>query len=109
MDERTFNLKTRSEFKQFVSVNNYVVVKLTASWCGPCKKCTPYFNECFEQLPGKFKLVIVDIDDGNLGGMFRARSVPTFYNYINGYPQDIQAGSGEPGIKQFFIKTFNRT
>mgnify|MGYP001396966454 CR=1 FL=1 len=108
MEERTYNLKTRQQFKQFVSENKFVVVKITASWCGPCKRCTPMFNEYFQSLPEKFKLVIVDVDEGNLAGMFRSRSVPTFINYINGLPNDIQVGATEEGIKSFFRKTFSR-
>jgi len=107
MDERVINLKSRDEFLKIINSNDYVIVKLTASWCGPCKKATPLFNHYFQQMPDKFICVIVDIDVVSKS-FFKCSSVPTFINYIKGERQDIQVGSDPEGIKNFFIKTLKR-
>lgn len=107
MSERTINLKSRDEFKQILNKYNYIIVKLTASWCGPCKKSTPIFNEYFNQMPSKFICVIADIDVVSKK-FFNCSSVPTFMNYINGERLDIHTGSDPDGIKLFFQKTLNR-
>jgi len=107
MSERTINLKSREEFKQLLNKYDYIIVKLTASWCNPCKRCTPTFNGYFEQMPKKFICIIVDIDIISKT-FFNCSSVPTFINYIKGEKQDVHVGSDPDGIKQFFIKTLNR-
>jgi len=107
MEERTFNLKTREEFHKFINNNEYVVVKVTATWCGPCKRSKPMFNGLFKQLPEKFKLVIVDVDEGNLAGMFKFKSVPTYVNYTKGLPGDIGIGAEKDSLVSFFQKTLD--
>jgi thioredoxin 1 len=107
MSERVINLKSREEFIKILNNYNYIIVKLTASWCGPCKKSTPLFNELFNQMPSKFICVIADIDVVSKK-FFNCSSVPTFMNYINGERHDIHNGSDSNGIKNFFQKTLNR-
>ena len=42
----------RGEFTQLIkqNANKVVIVKASASWCGPCKRSAPYFKECFNNL-----------------------------------------------------------
>jgi len=108
MEERTIHLKTRGEFKNILEKYEYIIVKLTASWCDPCKKSTPLFNNYFKQLPEKYICVIVDIDIVSKN-MFDCSSIPTFINYIKGEKQDIQVGSDPDKIKNFFVKSLQRT
>lgn len=109
MENRIFYLTTREEFRKFVSLNKYVVVKVTASWCGPCKRSAPLFNDLFQKLPESFVCVIVDVDEGkNLAGFFKFRSVPTLVNYIDGLAYDIAIGAEEKTIRDFFSKTLKR-
>ena len=109
MEGRTYTFNDRTEFKDFVKTNKYVIVKITAKWCGPCKRCKPLFNELFMKLPSSFKYIEVDVDEcQKLAGIFRAKSIPTFINYIDGSPQDIMVGGDEEVVKSFFEKTKKR-
>ncbi len=65
MTERVIELKNRNDLKKFVLSNNHVVVKVSATWCGPCKKASPIFNNGFLSLNDSTKLVLVDADDGS--------------------------------------------
>lgn len=109
MDKRTHIFNDRIEFNDFVKTNKYVVVKITAKWCGPCQRCKPLFEELFMKLPSSFKYVEVDVDEcEKLTGMFRAKSIPTIINFIDGDPQDIMVGGDEEVLRSFFEKTKKR-
>ena len=58
------NITNRSEFKHYVINNNNVIVKVSATWCGPCKRATPIFNDGFLNLPKNVKLILIDADEG---------------------------------------------
>ena len=103
------NFTQRQQLAQFVKSNKYVIVKFTADWCGPCKRVAPFFDKCFESMPNNCHLVIVDVDEGNdISASMKIKQVPTFMNFIDGYPQDVYSSSGEAQVHDFMMKTFNR-
>ena len=60
-------------------------------------------------MPNNCHLVIVDVDEGNdISASMKIKQVPTFMNFIDGYPQDVYSSSGEEQVHEFMTKTFNR-
>lgn len=56
------------------------VIKLSATWCGPCKQYAPIFNEVVDGLPDTWESLSVDIDTDEGRELMIAngiRSVPT--------------------------------
>ena len=56
------------------------VIKLSATWCGPCKQYAPIFNEVVDRLPDTWESLAVDIDTDEGRELMIAngiRSVPT--------------------------------
>ena len=56
------------------------VIKLSATWCGPCKQYAPIFNEAVDGLPDTWESLAVDIDTDEGRELMIAngiRSVPT--------------------------------
>jgi len=105
-DDRIIELKNRRQFQTFLLDNDHFIVKACAKWCGPCKKCTPFFMKMFnEKMPEKMKLVLLDVDEGeDLAHYLRIKSMPTFIHYHKGEPQEIYDSSKEKDIIEFFKK-----
>lgn len=41
-----------------------IVLNFWASWCPPCKKEMPYFNELYAELKNEIEFIMVDVVDG---------------------------------------------
>ena len=110
MSERTFELKTREEFKLFIREYRYVIVKFTATWCGPCKRAAPVVESLFNEMPPDVVMLIVDIDKSpDIKNYLKVKSVPTLCNFINGDMTDTLSGSNKDHIISFFQKTYDKT
>jgi thioredoxin 1 len=56
-----------------------VIVKVYASWCGPCQQMTPIFEELSKELTGKYKFAQLNVDDAReLSIKYGVTSIPTF-------------------------------
>jgi|UniRef100_A0A6C0C1X8 thioredoxin 1 len=110
MGGETVILKTRNELKEYVKRKNIVIVKVSATWCGPCKKIGPQINQLFDQMNNNVSLVLVDADEGSdICSYLRVKTVPYLINYINGSPQDILTSSKSEDVLNFFNSTHVRT
>lgn len=89
------------------SLSQLVLLRFTASWCGPCKQMAPTIDKVVAAAPaGKVKQVVVDIDqEGWIAEQFRVQSVPTVYALLGGQPVDGFVGAkSEREIKAFVDK-----
>lgn len=57
-----------------------IIVKFSASWCGPCKMITPIFKKYADSEYGnKIVFVEVDVDEApKIAEEFKVTSMPTF-------------------------------
>jgi len=66
------------------SVPTQVLVDFTASWCGPCKKIGPFFEELAAKYPDVV-FVKIDVDDlDDVAAECGISAMPTFQLYSNG-------------------------
>ena len=82
------------------SADCLIVVKFTASWCGPCKKIAPLFRSLSESHDGYF--VTVDVDElEELSEKAEVSMMPTFaiYNPSDGSWVDKVSGANEEKLK----------
>ena len=80
MPARKIELTKKEELKMVVSREKYVVVKVTATWCGPCKRSKPLVDKWLESLPESVLDVEVDADKLLTG---RAKSLyPVVYKRV---------------------------
>ncbi len=55
-----------------------VLVDLWAEWCGPCRMVSPALEQLARDLPGRLKLVKVDVDASPaLSRRFEVQGIPT--------------------------------
>ena len=54
----------RTEFLNLIKCNEgLVIIKFTASWCGPCKTIAPFVNDQFKKTPESVTCANIDVDD----------------------------------------------
>tara|TARA_B100001093_G_scaffold298094_1_gene284243 strand:+ start:1077 stop:1415 length:339 start_codon:yes stop_codon:yes gene_type:complete len=107
MSERKVELKNRDELVEFIKIHKYVIVKVGASWCGPCKRIQPYVDQLFSKMPKDVYLVIVDADEGDIAAALRVKTLPTFMNFINGDLQDVYSSGNKDEVLKFFNSTLS--
>jgi len=73
---------TEANFEpEVANAGKLVLIKFTASWCGPCKALTPTLEK-FAAERADVKVVVVDIDKSPvLAQIFGIRSVPTLITF----------------------------
>ncbi len=77
-------LNTIEEFNRAVSSNKPCIVDFTATWCGPCKRIAPLFEQMEKACSGvSFYKVDVDINTDAME-LAKIRSMPTFQTWRNG-------------------------
>ena len=106
-------LKTPNDLEQLLKANTgLVLIKLGATWCGPCKKIDPLIMQWYEKFNHeKITRIVLDIDENiDLYGFYKkkrvVRGVPTILAYYHEnehyIPVDITFGSDEKETNAFF-------
>lgn len=55
-----------------------LVLKFSATWCGPCKTFTPIYHKVAEKMGGSVNFYMVDVDESpELSGQMGISAVPT--------------------------------
>ena len=116
-------LENREDLRNYLSETKYdtTIIKLTASWCGPCKKIAPHvatLNKLYSQ-KYDFEYIEIDIDESlDLYAFFKkmkmANGVPTFLTFKKAMfspdtyyvPYKCITGADPRGLDQFYKASF---
>lgn len=82
------------------------VIDFSATWCMPCKKFAPIFDETAKEMGNKINFYSVDVDKSpSLSQQFKVRVVPTvvIVNPANGKSQRFEGLKS----KDDFVKAIN--
>ena len=98
-------LKDRNSFKQWISKQRQIViVKISATWCGPCKRIKNLVYDRFMETNNAI-LVEVDYDkNSDIVKHLRVSGVPTLISFKDGYPDKIASG-GQPAVVNNFFNS----
>ena len=70
-----------------------VIIDFSATWCGPCKKLAPIFEEIAEEFKEKADFYSCDIENAqNFAMSHSVMSVPTIAVFQNGEAKDFIVG-----------------
>ena len=95
-----------------------IILKFTASWCGPCNQTKTLCNTYVAKLPKNIYYYEIDIDDSlELYMSFKSKKmlngIPALLAYYSGekehwyVPDDSQLGGNKQKIAEFFERCIN--
>lgn len=116
-------IQSREDLRNFLSDTKYetTIIKLTATWCGPCKKIAPFvdsLNKHYGQ-QHQFQYIEIDVDDAiDLYAFFKkmkmANGIPTFLTFKKSLyhpdtfyvPYKCVTGASTQGLQDFYKASF---
>ena len=109
MPGEIIHLTKRQELKDYIKTHPAVIIKFTATWCGPCQLIKPHVEEYFEQIKEYFDMVIVDADKGSdICSFCKVRGFPTLYSYINKEMVASTIGADLDNLFTFFSNSYDK-
>ncbi|MCH5181313.1 MAG: thioredoxin [Prevotellaceae bacterium] len=86
-------------FEEILAEGLPVVVDFSATWCGPCQRIAPYFEQLAETYAGKVIIGKCDVDEAELlPARFGVRNVPTVLFIKNGEVVDKNVGAAPMSV-----------
>ena len=106
------SFENRNEFLKLLQVNpGLIIMKLGATWCGPCKVIAPVVHAFFASSPQNVICADIDVDESfDLYAVLKQKKmvngIPVILLYKKGnvsfIPDDSVTGSGPAELDAFF-------
>lgn len=104
--------KSRHDFQRLLENNpGLIILKMGATWCGPCKKIKPVLDGFFASSPDNVVCCDIDVDEcADLYSYFKSKKmvngIPVILAYKKGntsyIPDDSITGSDPVQLDKFF-------
>ena len=101
-------LKNKDDFDSAVAATNGgnpLLVDFTASWCPPCQRIAPIFEQLATENADSVILKKVDVDANSEAAQAAGiQCMPTFKVYKNGAESEKMEGASEQGLKDLIAR-----
>jgi len=78
----------------------YVLIDFGATWCGPCKAISPFFNSLKDKYPS-IKFLKIDIDENQeMARKYKIESIPAFILFKDGLEEDRLVGANKVKLEE---------
>jgi len=85
-------INTVKEYKEIFNIPGVHVIKVSASWCGPCRTLTSIIEELPDEIKSKFIEVSADEAEEDLLDLLHVRNIPLLIFYNNGIEYNRKIG-----------------
>ncbi|MCE0523315.1 MAG: thioredoxin [Methylacidiphilales bacterium] len=90
---------------EVLKADKLVIVDFWAEWCGPCKMIAPLLDEVAKELPGKVKIVKVNVDEQQqLAQQYGIYNIPTLLFFKDGTVREQVVGTA---AKKVLVEKIN--
>ena len=97
-------VESAQQWQQLSTTSTLVIVKFTATWCGPCKKIAPLYSDLAATHKGAL-FVEVDVDDlDEVASQHSVAMMPTFVVLRDGKEVDRMTGSKDAQLQSLVEK-----
>merc|ERR1712060_77699 len=99
-------IKSEEQFNTIIAAGKPVIIDFTATWCGPCQRIAPFFEELSTKYPS-VTFVKVDVDEmDTISGSCGVRCMPTFLVFKDGKATDSKLEGASPDALEALVKKF---
>ena len=99
-------IKSEEQFNTIIAAGKPVIIDFTATWCGPCQRIAPFFEELSTKYPS-VTFIKVDVDEmDSISGACGVRCMPTFLVYKDGKKTDAKLEGASPDALEALVKQF---
>lgn len=88
-------------FKILLETHHVVFLDVYATWCGPCKKIAPVFEELSRKFQSSLFTKTNCADSQDIAFKLNVASIPTFIVFVDGKEVDRISGGNSEKLRSF--------